>query len=110
VANTALRLQRFEYPVNAFFQQVRDGASPALPSLSPSATVVYRSGPTVWRMDLTEPMFQVLQGLLAGEALAAALGRAEAGLAGVDPVEIGQRVTHWFREWVASGLFVRVEI
>ena len=109
-ANTALRLQRFEYPVNAYFQQVRDGHRPAVPSPSPSATVVYRSGPTIWRMDLTEPMFEVLQGLLAGETLAAALGRAEAGLEGVDPVEIGQRVTHWFREWVSSGLFVRVEI
>jgi hypothetical protein len=110
VANTALRLQRFDYPVNAFFQQVRDGGAPVLPAPAPSATVVYRSGPTVWRMDLTEPMFEVLQGLLAGEALATALGRAEAGLAGVDPAEIGQRVTHWFREWVASGLFVRVEV
>jgi hypothetical protein len=110
VANTALRLQRFEYPVNAYFQQVRDGQSPGVPGPSPSATVIYRSGPTIWRMDLTEPMFEVLQGLLSGETLAAALGRAEAGLAGVAPVEIGQRVTHWFREWVSSGLFVRVEI
>ncbi len=109
VANTALRLQRFEYPVNAYFQQVRDGQSPGAPEPSPSATVVYRSGPTIWRMDLNEPMFEVLQGLLSGETLSAALGRAEAGLAGLDPAEIGQRVTHWFREWVSSGLFVRVE-
>lgn len=110
VANTALRLQRFEYPVNAFFQQVREGAEPTLPGASPSATVVYRSGPTIWRMDLTEPMFVVLQGLLSGETLADALGRAETALAGVDPAEAGQRVTHWFREWVSSGLFVGVEL
>ncbi len=110
VANTALRLLRFDYPVNAYFQQVRDGAEPAVPAPSPSATVIYRSGPTIWRMDLTGPMFEVLQALLSGEALATALGRAEAGLAGVDPAEIGQRVTHWFREWVSSGLFVRVEV
>jgi hypothetical protein len=109
VANTALRLQRFDHPVNEYFQDVRDGGSPGLPAPSPSATVVYRSGPTIWRMDLTAPMFEVLQGLLTGETLATALGRAEEGLAGVDPAEIGQRVTHWFREWVESGLFVRVE-
>jgi hypothetical protein len=110
VANTALQLQRFDYPVNAFFQQVREGAQPALPGPAPSATVVYRSGPTIWRMDLTEPMFVVLQGLLSGETLADALGRAEEALTGVDPVEAGQRVTHWFREWVSSGLFVGVEV
>jgi len=110
VANTALRLQRFEYPVNAFFQQVREGGEPTVPTPEPSATVVYRSGHKVWRMDLTEPMFVVLQGLLSGEALAEALGRAEGALAGVDPVEAGQRVTHWFREWVSSGLFVGVEV
>jgi hypothetical protein len=109
-ANTALRLQRFDHPVNAYFQQVRDGGAPPVPAPSPSATVVYRSGATVWRMDLTVPMFEVLQGLLAGEALAVALGRAEVLMADVDPAEIGQRVTHWFREWVSSGLFVRVEV
>ncbi len=110
VANTALRLQRFEYPVNAFFQQVREGREPPVPAAEPSATVVYRSGHRVWRMDLTEPMFVVLQGLLSGEVLAEALGRAEGALAGVDPVEAGQRVTHWFREWVSSGLFVGVQV
>ena len=87
VANTALRLQRFDHPVNAYFQQVRDGGALDVPTPRPSATVVYRSGATVWRMDLTVPMFEVLQGLLAGEALAVALGRAEASLANLDPAE-----------------------
>ncbi len=109
VPNTALRLHRFAFPVNAYFQAFRDGGHPELPSAQPSAMVVYRSGPTVWRMDLTPPMFDVLTALVGGEVLGDALSRAESGLAGVDPAEAGQRVTHWFREWVASGLFVRVE-
>jgi hypothetical protein len=103
--NTAVRILRFAYPVNAYFQAWREGASPELPAEEPSATVVYRSGPTVWRMDLTPPMLEVLGALVAGEPLGEALGRAEAGLAGVDPAEVAQRVTHWFREWVSSGLF-----
>jgi hypothetical protein len=109
VGNTALRLLRFEYPVNRYFQRVReDTGDLTIPSPEPSATVVYRSGPTIWRMDLTEPMFAVLHALLEGQPLAESLGRAEPLMAGAEPNEIGARVTHWFREWVSSGLFVRV--
>ncbi len=109
VPATALRLLRFEYPVNAYFQAFRDGGDPSLPEARDSATVVYRSGPTVWRMDLTLPMVEVLGALVAGEPLGASLARAEAALVGVDPAEVSQRVTHWFREWVSSGLFSSVE-
>jgi hypothetical protein len=108
--NNALRLQRFEYPVNAYFQTVRDGGAVTIPSPLSSATVVYRSGATVWRMDLTEPMFAVLSALIEGEALGDALGRGATGLAGLDPGEVTQRVSSWFREWIASGLFVRVVV
>ena len=106
--NTAFRLLRFDYPVNAFFQAIKDGANPALPEPASSATVVYRNGPTVWRMDLTPPMFEVLSALARGEPLGASLERAEQEYANEDPSEVAQRVTHWFREWVGSGLFVRV--
>ncbi len=109
VPNTALRLLRFEHPVNAYFQALREGKEPALPGPAPTATVVYRSGPTIWRMDLTVPMFEVLSALVGGEALGASLGRVESALEGVDAAEATQRVTHWFREWVQSGLFARVE-
>jgi hypothetical protein len=110
IANTALRLLRFAYPVNAYFQSFRDGAYPPIPSAEESATVVYRSGPTIWRMDLTGPMFDVLSALLAGNPLGEALGRAEASLVHLGEQETVARVTFWFREWVSSGLFVRVAI
>jgi hypothetical protein len=106
--NTALRIVRTEYPVNAYFQAVHDDADPPLPAAEPSATVVYRSGTTVWRMDLSEPMFQVITALVAGETLGASLSRAERALAGVDSEQAARSVTNWFREWVSSGLFVDV--
>jgi hypothetical protein len=109
VPNGALRLLRFAHPVNAYFQAFREGADPTLPGPEASAMVVYRSGPTVWRMDLTVPMFDVLSALVEGEPLGAALGRAESALAGIAPAEASQRVTHWFREWVSGGLFSAVE-
>ncbi len=109
VTTPALRLLRSHYPVNAFFQAFRDGKTPSLPAPEAEATVVYRSGPTVWRMDLTEPMFELLQALAAGESLSASLERAAGALAGVSEEAAGERVTAWFREWVGSGLFAGIE-
>jgi len=105
VANTAARLLRFEYPVNRYFQAVRNGEAPRVPEAAASATVVYRSGPTLWRMDLTPPMHDALAGLVAGETLEEALSRAEAGFVGLSEEEVGRRVMGWFEEWVSSGLF-----
>jgi hypothetical protein len=96
----ALSLVETRYPVNDYFQAVRDGRSPSVPAKQPAATAVYRSGWTVWRMGLTPPMLAVLSALVAGEPLATALGHA-----GDEPPE---RVMAWFREWVQSGLFVGV--
>ncbi len=108
VPNTALRIVRTEYPVNAYFQAVREETDPPWPDPARSAAIVYRSGPTVWRMDLSEPMFEVVSALAAGEPLAASLARAENALAGIDAAEAARLVTYWFREWVSSGLFVHV--
>jgi len=106
-ATSALRLLRFDHPVNEYFQAYRDGESPAIPAARASATVVYRSGPTVWRMDLSDPMAAVLSALVAGEPLGEALSQGEGHLSDLDPAEVASRVTTWFREWVGHGLFVR---
>lgn len=108
-ATPAFRLLRFEHPVNGYFQAFRVGEAPSIPDAAPSATVVYRSEATMWRMDLTEPMVQVLSALVAGEPLGEALGRAETLLAGLEESEIAARVTTWFREFVGHGLFVRAD-
>ncbi len=101
VASPALRLLTLEHPANDYFQAVLDGHVPAIPPPGASATVVYRSGLTVWRMGLTPSMHRVLSALVDGEALEAALSLAEG--------EPPEQVTAWFREWVSSGLFVGVE-
>ncbi|HEY4014480.1 MAG TPA: DNA-binding domain-containing protein [Polyangiaceae bacterium] len=110
VANTASKLLAFDYPVNAYFQTVRTDGDPSLPSPLPSATVVYRSGPSVWRMDLTVPMFEVLRSLFGRETLETALSRGHAALGDLDETQAAQRVLAWFREWVSSGLFAGVEL
>jgi hypothetical protein len=106
-ATPALRLLRFGHPVNEYFRAFRHDESPAIPAPAPSAVVVYRSGPTVWRMDLNEPMTAVLSALVAGEPLGEALARVEPLLSDLDADETATRVTTWFRQWVGHGVFAR---
>jgi hypothetical protein len=108
VPTPALVVVRSEYPVNAYYQAARDGRRPAVPSAERSATAVYRSGPTVWRMDLSVPMLGLLERLTSNETLAASLDGATAAFDDVPEDVAAQRVTAWFREWVASGLFAGV--
>jgi hypothetical protein len=61
-------------------------------------------------MDLTDPMAEVLSALVAGDSLAASLQRAEPSLGGAADEEGARRVLGWFREWIQSGLFTRVEL
>jgi hypothetical protein len=110
VATPAFRLLRSAYPVNRYFQAFREGKDPALPELEASAVAVYRSGPTIWRMDLSEAAFDLLHALTSGESLATSLEGASAALSGVDESEAADRVSRWFRDWVSSGLFSGIEL
>jgi hypothetical protein len=109
VPTPALRLLRFEYPVNAYFQAFADGERTSIPAPAASRAVVYRQGPKVWRMNLSEPMFAVLESLAAGTSLEASLERAAGSFAADDEGAAVRRVAGWFREWVASGLFARID-
>ncbi len=109
VATPAFRLLRSEYPVNRYFQAFREGEAPLVPEPEASAVVVYRSGPTIWRMDLGDGAFELLHALTSGQSLAASLEGASTALSGVDEGEAAARVSAWFRDWVSSGLFSGVE-
>ena len=101
--SAAVRVLRFDYPVNAFFQAFKTDAQPVIPDPSPSATVVYRTEMTLWRMDLTPAMATLLEGLFRGETLGEALGKLENGLLEDEAAEAERNVMLWFREWVQGG-------
>ena len=109
VATTAFRLMRFDYPVNAYFQAFRDGRTPKIPEPARSAAAVYRSGPTIWRMDLSESAFALLQAITSGQDLSTSLEEATEALSDISQDEAAGRVMAWFRDWVSSGLFACVD-
>jgi hypothetical protein len=108
----AVRLLRFEYPANRYFQKCRVlDEAPPIPEPETAATVVYRHGLTVWRMDLTPAMARVLEALLARVPIGDAL--AKLGVDESDPAAIAEAersVMVWFREWVSSGLFAELRL
>lgn len=104
------RVLRYAHPVNAFFQAFREGREPPEPAPAPSATAVYRKGFVLWRMDLTPAMADLLEGLFGGATLGEALEALE-----VPDDEAAQQAAQaevmlWFREWVSSGFFARVDL
>jgi hypothetical protein len=109
-ASDAVRVLRFDYPANTFFQAFKKDEAPAVPSAAAAATAVYRTDMTLWRMDLTPAMASLLEGLFRGETLGEALGKLAEGLSDAETAEAERSVMLWFREWVAGGLFARVDL
>lgn len=105
VPSCAVRLHRFEYPVNAYFQSVRgDDQSPEIPAAKANAVLVYRKDNQIWRQDLQPIPARILEALLQCQTIGDAL----------DPIEddgtVGPNLMVWFKEWVEAGLFSRVEL
>lgn len=110
IRSDALRLFRFEYPVNAVFIANRiDEIVPEVPAPSPNAVAVYRKDMQLWRMDLTPAMMGVLEPLVEGKSLGEALETVEAECTDPDVLaQTGANLMVWFREWVDAGFFTRV--
>jgi hypothetical protein len=103
VPSPTVRVLRFRYPVNAYFQAFVMDESPAIPAPAPSATAVSRSDFAVERMDLTAEMADLLEDLFSGRRLGEALACKEIG------AEAERNVMVWFRAWVSAGFFAQVE-
>lgn len=98
VANPSLQLLTFRHPVDAFYQAWKEGHPIAVPKPAPSWLLVHRRDDVVWRHRLVRGQHRVLQALVAGEPLAAALAKA--------PAEAP--VGDWFAEGAREGWFTAV--
>ena len=103
--NPSLSILRLAYPVNAYLQRFRDGGSPEVPGAAKSTVAVYRTGKSVWRLELEPTMLTLVQALAAGETLEASLERVQALLADRSEQEAAALVSTCFRHSVSSGLF-----
>ena len=103
--NPSLKILRLAYPVNAYLQAFRNDAQTNIPGPLASAVAVYRTGRSVWRLELELAMVTLVESLAGGATLEAALGEVQASLSDRTEEQAAKIVSHCFQNSVSSGLF-----
>ena len=104
--NPALRLLKLRYPANAYMTAQRRGERPRIPRPRATHVIVFRRGYQVFRRDQEPEQFKLLQALVAGRPLAAAV-RASIGSRAASADRVALRLGKWFEEWASAHLFVK---
>ena len=68
--------------------------------------IVFRRGYQVFRRDQEPEQFKLLQALVAGRPLAAAV-RASIGSRAASADRVAERLGKWFEEWAGAQLFIK---
>jgi uncharacterized protein (UPF0276 family) len=92
----ALELFAFEYPINAYYREVKDKKMPLLPTLETTFLAVFRHEDVVWRMDLEDAEYQLLTKLFSGKKIGEAL-------VGMDNLAL-EKLSEYFSRWMRNGL------
>lgn len=103
----AFRLLEFGHNANAYLQSVKEKSEdhPEIRRLQ-TRVAVWRRNYEVWRLDLGRPAFELLSALARGKPFGKAVAAAARRLQG----SAGDQLFRWLRDWVAEGMFQRVEV
>jgi putative DNA-binding protein len=103
--NPSLRILRLGFPVNAYLQAYRQGKPTPLPTAGPTRVAVYRTGRSVWRLELEATLVTLVEALAGGATLEAGLADVQASLQNEAEQEIANKISACFQHSVSSGLF-----
>jgi len=103
----AFRLLSFGHNANAYLQSVKQGGEDH-PEVRRKETrvAVWRKNYEVWRLDLDRPAFELLSALAKGKPFGRAVAASATKLQG----NAGDQLFRWLRDWVAEGMFQRVDL
>jgi hypothetical protein len=104
--NPALVLLTLRYPATATRTALRRGEKPRLPKPRATHVIVFRRGFQVFRRDQEPEQWKLLQALVAGKPLGAAV-RASIRGGGARAERVAKRLGKWFEEWAGAHLFVQ---
>lgn len=104
----AFRLMSFRYPVNAYLESVReeDHDHHPKPRLRSEWVAIHRRDFAMKRRSMSREAHDLLADLTSGTPLGPALEAAVKRTRKLAP----ETLSGWFREWVADGIFARVEL
>jgi Putative DNA-binding domain len=103
-----LRLLTLSYPINDYFTAVRRGDQPEIPERRASYLAVTRRDYRVYRYPLGSAQFQLLNALLNGETVGAAISQAAEHSATPDE-RFAADLRDWFYQWTAAGFFLDIK-
>lgn len=102
----ALQLMAFNYPVNSYYRGVMEEKQPAMPQQEKAFLVVFRHEDAVWRMDVEENEYYLLQKLFAGSTIGSALDLLQTELS-LPEDELATNLSLWFSRWMRNGLLAK---
>lgn len=106
VPSPTLTLLATVYPVNLYFQALRDDRAPEPPDPASSSVIVCRSGIDLWRIDLPAHLGKLFERLVAGEPLAKTLASVSSGSFGGDAaLDPAAAIRQAFSQWMRAGCF-----
>jgi hypothetical protein len=104
---SCLRLLALTYPVDTYYQALRDREDAAPPEHAATFLAVTRRDYIVRHYRLERAEYELLQALLGGYSVSEAIARA-VRVADADPEKFADDVRGWFRDWAARGFFSAV--
>ncbi len=105
----ALKLFTFEYPVNEYYRAVKEEKSPAIPTKKRIYLAVFRHEYVVWRMELAENEYHLLQKLFSGQPIGEALEELHAEK-NIAEEELIANLSDWFARWMRNGLLAKIDV
>lgn len=108
--NPSLKILHLGYPANAYLQAYRQGKPTAVPGAHPTSVAVYRTGRSVWRLELEPTLVTLVESLANGATLEVGLTEVQASLAHEPEQEIAKKISHCFQHSVSSGLFSAISL
>jgi len=102
----ALQLLKLRYPANDYMNAARRGERQRVPRPRATFAIVFRRGFQVMRRDQEPEQFKLLEALVAGRPVAAAVRACIRGR-GASADRVAKRLGRWFEEWAGAQLFVR---
>jgi hypothetical protein len=106
-----LRLLALRFPVHEYATAVREKRDPEIPEPAPTWLAVSRINYVVRRWTLTPAQFELLTGLMDGQAVGSAIERAArvAVESGETIERLAENLHDWFAEWSSAGFFQAIE-
>ncbi len=105
----ALKLFAFSHPVNEYYQNVKDEKSPAKPELKNSFTAIFRHEDIIWRMNLGENEYLLLNRLFQNVPIGQALEELQTEFDLSDD-GLSANLSEWFARWMRNGLLSKPQL